>query len=160
MERIIILGIGNPLVRDEGVGVRVAEELSSGYEFPQGVEVQDAGTMGMTMLSTLCSADFAVVIDAVDGTGHPPGTVVTMSAEQIAPAQVLHSAHDMRFANVLEAAALIGKAPEARVVGVQIKQLEVGTVGLTPEVESAVPRAVAAVLELLAERGVAPLLRS
>ncbi len=156
MQRTLVLGIGNPLVRDEGVGVRVAEALDEGYRFPEGVQVLDAGTMGMTMLATLVGSDYVVVVDAVDGTGHPPGTVVTMTAEEIAPAQILHSAHDMRLANVLEAAALMGRVPEAHVVGIQVGELTVGTMGLTPAVEDAVPRAVAAVLELLAERGIRP----
>lgn len=154
--RIKVLGIGNPLVKDEGVGVRVAEELVRGYDFPPEVEVVDAGTMGMTMLPVLRQADHVIVVDAVDGTGHPPGTVVTMSPEDIAPAQILHSAHDMRLAHVLEAAALTGDVPTTDVVGVQIAAMVVGDLELSPEVEAAVPLAIDAVLSLLDTLGVRP----
>lgn len=158
-ERITVLGIGNPLVGDEGVGVSIAEELARRYEFPPEVEVTDAGTMGMGMLGILKRSDYVIVADAVDATGQEPGTVLMMSAEDIAPAQILHSAHDMRLANVLEAASLVGDAPDADVVGVQIAEMTVGKLGLTPLVEDAVPRAVEAILGLLAVRGVHPIAR-
>lgn len=153
-QRILILGIGNPLMTDEGVGVRIAELLMGGYELPDGVEVVDAGTMGLGIINLFRDRDLVVVVDAVDNTGHEPGTVVIMTPEQLAPAQVMHSLHDMRFANVLEAAALTGVEPEAICVGVQVASMEQWVMELTPAVEAALPAAVAAVLDILAGRGV------
>jgi len=155
--RITVLGIGNPLKKDEGVGVRVAEELLACYEFPEGVEVLDIGTMGMTVLHLFDECDFMVVADAVDGTGHEPGTVVLMSPEDVAPNQVMHSLHDMRFADVLRMAQLVGYEVRAIVVGVQIADMwGDAEIGLTPAVQAAIPQAVEAVLGLLAEQGVTP----
>jgi hydrogenase maturation protease len=153
-QRILILGIGNPLMTDEGVGVRVAEILMGSYELPEGIEVIDAGTMGLGILNLFRDRDLVIVLDAVDNTGHEPGTVVIMTPEQLAPAQVMHSLHDMRFSNVLEAAALTGVEPEAICVGVQVESMEQWVMELTPAVEEALPAAVAAVLDILAERGV------
>ena len=153
-ERVTVMGIGNPLMRDEGVGVRVAEVLMSSFEWPRYVTVIDAGTMGMGILNLFRDADYILVVDAVDGTGEPPGTVVRLSAEDVAPNQVMHSAHDVRFADVLEAAELAGIRPAADFVGVQVADMSGLELGLTPEVDAAVPRAVAVVLEVLAERGV------
>lgn len=157
-ERIIVLGIGNPLKRDEGVGVRVAEELMSRYEFPERVRLEDAGTMGMMLMPLFAEYDVMIVVDAVDNTGFEPGTVVLMTAEELAPNQVMHSLHDVRFVDVIQAADLIGYEIEARFVGVQVSDMspEVAAVGLTDVVESAVPRAVDAVLELLSEYGITP----
>jgi hydrogenase maturation protease len=153
-QNILILGIGNPLMTDEGVGVRVAEILMGSYELPEGVEVIDAGTMGLGIINLFRDRDLVIVVDAVDNTGHEPGTVVTMTPEQLAPAQVMHSLHDMRFPNVLEAAALTGVEPEAICVGVQVASMEQWVMELTPAVEEALPAAVAAVLDILAGRGV------
>lgn len=155
-ERILILGIGNPLMTDEGAGVRVAELLMGGYEFPESVEVIDAGTMGLGIMNLFRDRDLVIVVDAVDKTGHEPGTVVIMTPEQLAPAQVMHSLHDMRFSHVLEAAALTGIEPEAVCVGIQVESMEQWVTELTPAVESALPAAVAAVLDLLQTRGVTP----
>jgi hydrogenase maturation protease len=102
--RIVVLGIGNPLKLDEGVGVRIVEEIMERYEFPSSVDVVDAGTMGMSMLPLFADHDVMIVADAVDGTELPPGTVVLMTPEELAPNQVMHSRHDMRFPDVLAAA--------------------------------------------------------
>lgn len=153
-QRMLILGIGNPLMTDEGVGVRVAELLMGGFEFPEGVDVVDAGTMGLGMINLLRERDLVIVVDAVDNTGHEPGTVVIMTPEELAPAQVLHSLHDMRLPNVLEAAALTDVEPEVVCVGIQVESMQHWVTELTPAVEAALPAALAAVLDILANHGV------
>ena len=153
-ERIIVMGIGNPLMHDEGVGVRVIEALMSGFAFPDNVELIDAGTMGMGILNLFQRCDYMLVVDAIDGTGEPAGTVVSLSPEDLAPNQVLHSLHDLRLVDVLQAAELIGTTPEVDCVGVQIADMTEVEIGLTPQVEQAVPDAVEAVLAILTRRGV------
>ena len=110
-ERITVMGIGNPLMRDEGVGVRVIEVLMSVFEFPDNVTLVDAGTMGMTILNLFQDCDYMLVIDAIAGTGEEPGTVVRLSAEDLAPNQVMHSLHDVRLVDVLQTAMLMGLEP-------------------------------------------------
>lgn len=155
-ERILVLGIGNILMKDEGVGCRVVEELWNRYEFPENVDIDDSGTMGMTILNLLRQYDFVLVVDAVDGTGHPGGTVIRLDPEDIAPNQVMHSLHDTRFVDVLQAAELIGIRPAGHVVGVQVEDMQPVdlTIGLSEPVEAAVDTAIDAVLTVLAERGV------
>lgn len=155
-ERILVMGVGNPLMRDEGVGPRAVELLMAGYDFPSNVEVVDAGTMGLTILDLLRDVDRLIVIDAVKGTGHPAGTVLLLSPEDIAGNQVMHSLHDMRLSDVLENAALLDRAPEAVVVGVQIESIEEWVLELSEPVEAALPVAVAATLDRLAELGAVP----
>ncbi|HEX9093822.1 MAG TPA: hydrogenase maturation protease [Coriobacteriia bacterium] len=154
-ERITVMGIGNPLMRDEGIGVRVVETLMTTLVFPDNVTLVDAGTMGMGILNLFRECDYLLVVDAIDGTGEPPGTVVRLSPEDLAPNQVMHSLHDVRFVDVLGAAEMMGHRPDADCVGVQIADMSVLEIGLTPAVEAAVPAAVEAVLRVLAERGVA-----
>jgi len=160
-ERILLMGIGNVLMKDEGVGCRVAEELERRYEFPPGVDVTDSGTMGMTILNLFRDYDFVIVIDAVDGTGLEPGTVVRLSPDDIAPNQVRHSLHDTRLVDVLEAAELMGVRPQAECVGIQVKDMAPQdlTIGLSPAVEEAIDTAIDAVLTVLADRGVTPVER-
>ena len=158
-QKILILGIGNILMKDEGIGCRIAEELQNRYDFPEGVDVVDSGTMGLVLLNLLREYDFVIVVDAVDGTGYPPGTVVRMSPEDIAPNQVMHSLHDARFIDVLEAAMLIGIEIEGHVIGVQVEDMDPPElfIGLSNSLEDAVDTAIDAVLTVLAERGVEPL---
>jgi hydrogenase maturation protease len=153
-QRIAVMGIGNPLVGDEGVGPRVAERLMSAYAFPEGVDVMDAGTIGLGMLEVFRRSDVCIVVDAVDGTGEPPGTIVRMTPEEMAPNQVLHSLHDLKLADVLQAADFAGILPDVRFVGVQVESMETLVTELSPAVEAAVPEAEAEVLRLLSELGV------
>jgi hydrogenase maturation protease len=154
--RVLVLGIGNILMMDEGVGNRIATDLLANYRFPDDVQVMDAGTMGLGMMHLFRGVEFLLVADAIDGTGHPAGTVVRISPEDFAPNQVMHSLHDIRFVDVLNAAKLIGIMPEADCIGVQVENMSPPelTIGLTKTVEDAVPRAIAAVLYVLEERGV------
>lgn len=153
-ERITVMGIGNPLMRDEGVGIRVIETLMSTLEFPPNVTLVDAGTMGMTILNLFQECDYMLVVDAIDGSGEEPGTILRLSPEDIAPNQVMHSLHDVRLIDVLQSAMLMGVEPTVECVGIQIEDMNQLMIGLTPAVEAAVPDAVAAVLTVLAERGV------
>ncbi|MBU4557054.1 MAG: HyaD/HybD family hydrogenase maturation endopeptidase [Actinobacteria bacterium] len=155
-ERILVLGIGNILMKDEGVGCRVVEELFARYEFPDNVDIDDSGTMGMMILNLLRQYDFVLIVDAVNGTGYPGGSVVRLAPEDIANNQVMHSLHDLRFVDVLQAAELIGIRPEGHVVGIQVEDMEPVelTIGLSEPVEAALDTAIDAVLTVLAERGV------
>lgn len=141
---------------DEGVGNRIANELERSYSFPEDVRIMDAGTMGLGMMHLFRGVEFLLVADAIDNSGHPAGTVVRLSPEDFAPNQVLHSLHDIRFVDVLNAARLIDIMPEADCIGVQVESMSPPefTIGLSKVVEDAVPRAVAAVLYVLEEHGV------
>jgi hydrogenase maturation protease len=154
--RVAVLCVGNILLLDEGVGPRVARELLERYDFPENVEVLDRGTMGMALLADLKRFDLLLLVDAVDNTGKPPGTVVTFLPDEIAPYEAFHGAHDTRFIDVLEAAALIGFAPEAHCLGVQVLNMSPAdfTIGLTPPVEAAVPFLVECVCGFLEQRGI------
>ena len=159
-KRILILGIGNPLMTDEGVGVRVAEVLMSSFDFPEGVEVVDAGTMGLGMLNMFRGVDLVIVVDAIDRTEHPPGTVMRLSPDDLAPNQIMHSLHDTRFVDVLQAAELTGIRPEAECIGIQVGSMKQWVTELTPEVEAALPLAADAVLTVLGEHGIAAVPRT
>ncbi len=159
-ERILVMGIGNPLMRDEGIGVRVVELLMARYTWPDSIEIVDAGTMGLGIISLFRDVDFVLVIDAVDGTGHEPGTIIRLSPDDIASNQIMHSLHDVRFVNVLEAAEMAGIRPAAECIGIQIEQIEAWVTELSPAIEAMLDAAVDAVLEVLAEHGVEPIDRT
>lgn len=156
-ERILVMGVGNPLMKDEGVGPRVVEILMGAFTFPGNVEVVDCGTMGYTILDVIRDADHLIIIDAFNG-DLEPGAIVRLEPDDFAPNQVMHSLHDMRLVDVLQAAELVGIKPETECIGVQVRDIapEEFSIGLTDELEAAVPRAVAAVLMLLEERGATP----
>jgi len=154
------MGVGNPLMRDEGAGPRTVEILMAGYDFPSNVEVVDCGTMGFTILDVLRGVDHLIVVDALRTDDLAPGTVVRLEPGDFAASQVMHSLHDVRLPEVLEAAALIDVAPQTVAIGIQIEEITEWVMELSPAVEAALPIAVAAVFEELAALGVYPTERS
>jgi len=155
--KTLVLGVGNPLMRDDGAGPRVIELLRTGFTFPADVEVVDAGTMSFMILDLLRDVDRLIVVDAVRDTGDPPGTVFRMTPDEIAPNQVAHSLHDVRLVDVLQAASLIGSTPDTIAIGVQIDTIEEWVLELSEPVEAAIPIAAGAVLDELRSHGIEPL---
>jgi len=155
-QQIGILCVGNILMQDEGVGPRVAQELIERYSFPDNVEVLDRGTLGMALLADLKRLDVVLLVDAVDNTGTAPGTVLTYLPEDIAPYEAFHGAHDTRFVDVLEAAALLGYNPQCHCIGVQVQDMNPDeyTIGLTPAVEAAIPFLIQCIISFLEKSGV------
>src|SRR6266545_1483600 len=110
--RTVVIGLGNPLMGDDGLGLAVLDELRTGYAFPPDVELVDGGTWGMNLLPVIEDADELILIDAID-VGATPGAFVRLEhhrlprylATKISPHQV-----DLR--DVLALAELRGTLPE------------------------------------------------
>ncbi|MDM8000030.1 MAG: HyaD/HybD family hydrogenase maturation endopeptidase [Dehalococcoidia bacterium] len=145
----LVLGIGNILLRDEGVGVRVVEALQR-MELPGDVEVLDGGTASMALLDTFTNRGKVIVIDAVRG-NNAAGTLYRLTPTDIAAlggAQT--SVHQLGLLDALIHMECLGDAPrEVIIYGVEPKEMEWG-MDLTPEVEAVIPRLVELVLAELA----------
>src|SRR5512147_954276 len=132
--RTVIIGVGNLLLKDEGVGVHAVRELRQ-KALPAGVEVLDGGVAGIGLLDFFPGAQKLVLIDAAD-MNLAPGTVVRFTPEEIRslPGGPKFSAHDVGLLEVLELASALGQSPpEVVVIGVQPGEISWGT-DLTPEV--------------------------
>ena len=77
MTDVLVLGLGNVLLADDGVGVRAVEALERDFTPPAGVRILDGGTLGLALLGELAEARRIVLLDAVS-TGDPPGTLVRL----------------------------------------------------------------------------------
>lgn len=150
---ILILGIGNLLLSDEAVGVRVVERLQQDYRFPAGVTLLDGGTAGMELLDDMADRDHIIVADAVLS-GNSPGTVITLEDDEV-PAFFSRkiSPHQLGLCDVLSALRLTGESPERlTLIGIEPKSVE-PHIGLTPVVSAAVPVAMAHIINLLRQLG-------
>ncbi|MCA1959255.1 MAG: HyaD/HybD family hydrogenase maturation endopeptidase [Desulfomonile sp.] len=119
-ERIVILGVGNVLLTDEGVGVKVVKELERRYDFPSNVKLVDGGTQGLWLMSTIQQADHLIVVDAVLGKGEP-GTIYRLERDDLPKGlRMKTSAHDSDLLEALALCALIDSEPSSCVViGIQ-----------------------------------------
>ena len=82
-QQILVLGVGNTLLRDEGIGVKIIEELDAGYDFSDNVELMDGGTLGLRLLDPIAQTDHLIVVDAVQN-GQAPGTLYRLPADELA----------------------------------------------------------------------------
>jgi hydrogenase maturation protease len=128
MEGALVLGLGNILLGDEGVGVRVVERLRERYDFSKEVQVMDGGTLGLDLLPYVQDTSRLLVVDAVQA-NEPPGTLVRLAAGEIPifldACKV--SAHQEGLQDLLAVAALKGYLPRDVVFwGVQINSVRVG----------------------------------
>ncbi len=152
---ILIMGIGNILLRDEGVGVRVIEAMQ-GFDLPEGVELVDAGTGGADLVDVMAGRRKVIVVDAIEGQA-APGTIFRLTGEELLPEPgATISLHQLGLAESLVMAEQLGCRPrEVVVLGVQPGEIRPG-VELSSEVAKAVPKLVGAVL---AEMGPSPAAR-
>lgn len=132
--KILVLGLGNLLLQDEGAGVRVIERLRAHYTFPDHVIVLDGGTLGLDLLAYLEDASHVVIVDAINA-GKAPGTLMRLVNEEI-PAFLgpKVSPHQVGLPDLLALAKLRGFFPEEVVLwGVQTGHLAPG-LELSPQV--------------------------
>lgn len=155
MMRAIVLGLGNILYGDEGFGVRVAEHLYTHYDFPEDVEIVDAGTQGHKLLTYVEQTDRLLLLDAVDF-DLVPGTMVHKDSAGIPTYLSAHkvSVHQNSFSEVLALADLKDILPEEiHLIGMQPLDMSFGTT-LTPLGREKVVTAAALALEQLAKWGI------
>jgi hydrogenase maturation protease len=151
---ILVLALGNLLLRDDGVGRVLLDELRPAYEVDQRVELLDGGTQGLALLDRLTGRCALLILDAV-ALGRAPGTVNAVTdALATAPPRGA-GAHEQNAGELLAAATLLGECPRVvSVVGIEPQEVRTG-VGLSPAVLEAVPDAVGIatrVLDTMIER--------
>ena len=153
--RVVIVGVGNPLARDEGLGPRAIERLAR-RDLPEAVEVIDAGTDLLAVIGDLEGAERVILIDAVQ-TGAEPGTIHRFTLEELlekaADEPEWRSAHDLTVVGAVRLAEAAGiRLPPTVVFGVEPGEVALGE-GLTPAVEAALDGLIETVLAEIGAAG-------
>jgi len=158
--RTVVLGVGNILLTDEGVGVHAVEALRADYHLPPELTLIDGGTSAMELLEDLEGLDLLIVLDAVRA-GRAPATLIRLSGAQVPVFfRARLSPHQVGLAEVLATLDLLGHPPrETIVLGIEPVSLET-RLGLTEQVEARLPELVQAVVDELGARGLAVRARS
>ncbi len=139
-ESILILGIGNLLLGDEGIGVHTIQALEK-LSFPDNVQLLDGGTGGFHLLSHLEGHACVILIDAtIDG--KPPGTLSVIKPKYSSDFPKTLSAHDIGLKDLVESSALLGHLPQIILITVSIADLQPMTMDLTPAVAQSIPQVV------------------
>ena len=150
---VLVLGVGNVLLSDEGVGVRVVEALAERFILPEGVEVVDGGTSGMDMLDMIGGRDHLILVDAVRSAGGP-GCLVRLSGDEV-PAffRTKISPHQLGISDVLAALRLLEREPKGiTLIGIEPQDLRTA-LELSSAIAAKVERMVDMVVEELSNLG-------
>lgn len=157
---ILVLGLGNVLCGDDGVGVIAVHLLRRMYELPPGVRVVDGGTLGLDLLALIAASDRVILVDAVRGDA-PAGTLLRIAGDDVRPAVYERlSPHQVGVADLLAGAALCDRYPEeVTIVGIVPATMEL-QIGCSPPVASQIDALVDSVLVELRRLGAVPIRRA
>lgn len=145
-KKVIVLGIGNILLKDEGFGIHVVNELKRQYNFPSNVEVIDGGTAGINLLSIIETASHLILIDVVQSK-KPPGTIFRFKPDKM-PKDVVYkrSLHQIGFNEIFGIANILEKFPDTTIIGIQPMDIKSYEMDLTPELKKRVKDVVEIIL--------------
>lgn len=140
----VVVGLGNPILGDDAVGLRVARALAAEFDGDAAVDVKELHAGGMRVMDAVAGYERAVIVDAMRTGDLPPGSVRRLGAADLGPARNLASTHDTNLPTALALGALLGlpMPREVAVFGVEARTLGAFGEALSPEVERAVPAAV------------------
>ena len=154
-EHVMILGVGNILLSDEGFGIRVVEALEQRYDFPETVSVVDGGVLGINLMGVISAADQLIVVDVIRNKGNP-GDLYRIDGEAI-PERIRakNSLHQIDFLEALTLCQALDKVPETVIVGVEPQDINTLAVELTATTANRIDDMIRMVLAELDRLGVA-----
>src|SRR5208283_859893 len=146
--KVLVLGVGNLLLKDDGVGVHLINSLRD-TPFPDNIQLIDAGTVSHQLLSLFHETDYLILVDAVDA-NDVPGSIYRFSPDDIKfTSGYKMSLHEMNLIDILQMAEMTGAKPETVIIGVQPKDATSWSLELSDEVKAVIPKVKALVLEEL-----------
>lgn len=147
MKKILILGIGNVLMGDEGVGVHTIKTMDGKY-FPESVNVLDGGTGGFHLMAYFQEYENIIMIDATMDKKQA-GTVSVIEPKFASDFPKTLSAHDIGLKDMIESITILGKLPKIYLITVTINNIRSMYMELSPEVKSSIPEVIKKIDELI-----------
>jgi hydrogenase maturation protease len=151
--KTIVIGLGNPILGDDGVGWQIAQQAQKHSDFPPDIEVDYLALGGISLMERLIGYERVILIDALVTHKNPIGSVLRFPLGQLPNRTIGHmsSSHDTTLQNALQVGQDLGvQLPnEITIVAVEAQDVFVFSEQLSPEVAAAVPKAVQIVMDLL-----------
>jgi hydrogenase maturation protease len=152
MKKTLVLGLGNPILTDDGVGIHVVRALAAN-PLPAGVVLTEASVGGLRLLEIISGYEQVILVDAIQTQDGHPGDIHSLHPGAWQRSLHSGSAHDLSLSGALQLGRKLGMAiPEdsaIKIIAIQVEDVQTLAEELTPAVKAAIPRAVAALLALL-----------
>lgn len=146
---ILVLGIGNYLMGDEGVGVQLVQEMNK-MQLPEYIDILDGGTGGFLLLNCFEAYRNIIFVDATMD-GREEGTVRLIRPRFASDFPSALSVHDVGLKDMIEAVYLMDNRPDIQLFTISIRQMTPMCIDLSPAVQQAIPNAISQILELAGE---------
>lgn len=156
-ENVLILGVGNVLLADEGIGIAALRRLGEKHSWPGNVRLLDGGTGGHCLMPEIMECDFLLALDAALGPGKPGSFYLLDGADLGHALGFRASLHQSSLADLLCMCRLAGRCPTAQVLGFEPFDMSGPALGPTAKALALLPAYCDRALELLAQRGIKPL---
>jgi hydrogenase maturation protease len=147
--KTLIIGLGNPILRDDGIGIRIAEKIKHRLNGKKDIEVIELSVGGLRLMEAMSGYDRVIIIDAVITGQNPPGTIYKLGIADLSMSLHTSSTHDTSLACAIESGKRMGMKLTSEVVIWGIEVSDVSTFGETmiAPVESAIPLVVERVIK-------------
>lgn len=146
-KEILILGVGNILQWDDGIGVHIVNHiLESGIEVNDDVEIIDGGTSGYDLIPLLVDRKKIIIVDALK-VEDKPGSVYRLKPENILDPGRTFSLHDVGIKSILKMLELSGKLPEVEIIGIVPEDIETFDIGISASVKESIPKVIEQILD-------------
>ena len=141
--KTLVLGLGNPILSDDGIGIHVARALENVFD-KEDITVTETSVGGLSLLDILIGYDRAIIIDAVQTVGGKVGQVYRLEPEVFADTRHAATPHDVNFATAMELGKQVGVALPRQIIifAIEVKDVTTFNENCTPEVESAISHCV------------------
>jgi len=149
--KTLILGLGNPILSDDGVGNRVAQELEGKVAQRQDITVMETSMSGLSLIDLLAGYDKAIIVDAIQTAEGKAGQIYRLTSDAFNDTRHVSSPHDVNFATALELGNKLGIAMPKQIVIYAIEVDDISTFGeeFTPRVKQAIPKCVKTIIKEL-----------
>lgn len=152
-KRILVLGVGNILFTDEGIGVRCIERMQQDFSFSDNVTLMDGGTMGTKLMGPILESDYLIVCDAVL-CGDEPGSVYRLMGEDLRKSLAFRdSMHQTDLVDTLGMCELVGNRPEAVVIGMEPSDYHTMALELSETADRSMPVMIESVVREILSAG-------
>jgi len=145
-QSILILGVGNYLMGDEGVGVHLIQEMAK-MKLPDQVDILDGGTGGFLLLNCFEAYKTVIFVDATMD-GQEEGTISLIRPKFASDFPTALSVHDVGLKDMIEAVYLMETKPDLQLITISIKEVIPMTIGLSPKIKNAIPDAIEQIFRL------------
>ena len=154
MKKTVVIGLGNPILTDDGVGIKVAQALRDELGSNNSIEIKELYAGGIRLIDAMTGYEKAVIVDAMVTGKRSPGTICSVSGTELESARNIASTHDINFSTALEMGRMLGfQMPgDIKIFGIEAEEVERFGETLTDDVARAVPQVIRLIIEDLSLR--------